>query len=181
MKVISTKLAGVVIIEPVVYKDARGFFLEVFHQRRYADAAGISSPFVQDNRSRSVKNTLRGLHFQQKKPQGKFVHATAGEIYDVVVDIQKTSPTFGQWVSVVLSGENFQQLYVPPGYAHGFCVLSASADVEYKCTEFYDPALETSLLWNDPALHIDWPIKTPILSKKDSEGKLLKDLLPLLS
>ena len=180
MKIIRTKLTGVVIIEPVVYKDARGFFLEVFHQKRYADEAGVSAPFVQDNRSRSIKNTLRGLHFQKIKPQGKFVHAPAGEIFDVVVDIKKSSPTFGQWVSIVLSGDNFRQIYVPPGYAHGFCVLSASADVEYKCTEFYDPALETSVLWNDPDLRIDWPVNTPILSKKDSEGKLLKDLLPLL-
>jgi len=181
MKIIPTKLPGVLIIEPVVYKDARGYFLEAFHEKRYSDEAGITLPFVQDNRSRSVQNTLRGLHFQQKIPQGKFVQAVLGEIYDVVVDIKKGSPTFGQWVSTNLSGENFRQIYVPPGYAHGFCVLSATADVEYKCTAFYDPTLEMSLLWNDPTLQIDWPIKNPILSKKDGEGKLLKDLLPLLS
>lgn len=180
MKLLPTKLAGVLIIEPDVYRDERGYFLEVFHQKKYANEFGILEPFVQDNRSHSVKDTLRGLHFQQKKPQGKFVHATLGEIFDVVIDIKKGSPTFGQWISTVLSGENFRQIYVPPGYAHGFCVLSPTADVEYKCTEFYDPALETSLLWNDPTLKIDWPLKNPILSKKDSEGKLLKDLLPLL-
>ena len=180
MKVIPTEFKGVVIIEPVVFKDVRGHFLEVFHQKRYADEAGTHLTFVQDNRSLSVKNSLRGLHLQLKKQQGKFVQAIKGEIFDVVVDLRRGSPTFGRWFSTLLSGENFHQIYIPPGFAHGFCVLSEEAIVEYKCTEYYDPSLETSLLWSDPALKIEWPVKNPILSKKDNEGKLLKDLIPLL-
>lgn len=167
MQVIATKLAGVVIIEPRVFRDDRGFFLETYQAERYA-AAGIALPFVQDNHSRSRQGTLRGLHFQRTKPQGKLVRAIQGVIFDVAADVAPGSPTFGQWVGVELSADNFRQIYVPPRYAHGFCVISDVAEVEYKCTELYDPADEGGVMWNDPVLAIRWPTDTPMVSARDS-------------
>lgn len=176
MKVIKTSLEDCVIIKPEVFGDERGFFLETFQAKRYSEIAGISTSFVQDNYSRSSKNVLRGLHFQKTKPQGKLVRVVKGEVYDVAVDIRLNSSTFGQWEGVILSEENKNQFWVPPGFAHGFVVLSESADFEYKCTEYYDPSDEESLLWNDPSLKIPWPIESPKLSEKDKNAKLLSDL-----
>ena len=176
MNVIKTKLKDCVIIEPRVFGDERGFFLETFQADRYKDLAGITFPFVQDNHSRSSKNVLRGLHFQKTKPQGKLVRVSRGQVYDVVVDIRKESLTYGQWEAVILSEENKTQLWVPPGFAHGFVVLSGTADFEYKCTDYYDPSDEGSLLWNDNDLNISWPIDNPRLSEKDANAPLLADL-----
>ena len=176
MKVINTKLQGCVVIEPKVFGDKRGFFLEAFNVDRYADLLGLKKPFVQDNHSRSSKGVLRGLHFQKTKPQGKLVRVVRGEVYDVAVDIRSGSSTYGQWEAVILSEENKTQFWVPPGFAHGFAVLSETADFEYKCTDYYDPSDEGSLLWNDPDLNIPWPIDNPKLSKKDSNATLLVDL-----
>lgn len=173
MTVLTTKLPGVLIIEPEVFKDERGFFLETWHARRYA-AAGIEMPFVQDNHSRSVKDTLRGLHFQRTKPQGKLVRVIEGEIFDIAADVNPDSPTYAQWVGVSLSADDFRQIYVPPGYAHGFCVVSEIAQVEYKCTDFYDPADEGGVMWNDPVLGIAWPTETPILSRRDQQHPPLR-------
>jgi dTDP-4-dehydrorhamnose 3,5-epimerase len=175
MNVVKTKLSECVIIQPKVFGDARGFFLETFQAEKYADLAGINLPFVQDNHSRSSKGVLRGLHFQKSKPQGKLVRVVSGEVYDVAVDIRQTSPTFGQWEAVILSEENKTQFWVPPGFAHGFVVLSDTADFEYKCTDYYDPSDEGSILWNDPSLNILWPINNPILSNKDSSASKLAD------
>lgn len=175
MRVIRTTLKDCVIIEPKVFGDERGFFLETFQTERYVDA-GINLPFVQDNHSRSSKGVLRGLHFQKSKPQGKLVRVVRGEVYDVAVDIRQDSPTFGQWEAVILSEENKTQFWVPPGFAHGFVVLSETADFEYKCTDYYDPSDEGSLLWNDPDLNIPWPIDNPKLSEKDGNAPLLADL-----
>ena len=166
MRVLPTTLAGVVIIEPAVFRDERGFFLETYHLQRYADA-GLPLPFVQDNHSRSRKDTLRGLHFQRTRPQGKLVRVIQGEIFDVAADVDPASATYGTWVGVSLSSDNFRQIYVPPGYAHGFCVVSEVAEVEYKCTEFYDPADEGGVMWNDPVLAITWPTDAPVLSRRD--------------
>lgn len=177
MNVIKTKLDGCVIIEPQVYGDERGFFLETFQSRRYAELANINLPFVQDNHSRSTKGILRGLHFQKVKPQGKLVRVVNGEVYDVAVDIRKKSPTFGQSESVILSGDNKLQFWIPPGFAHGFLVLSDFADFEYKCTDFYDPLDEECIMWNDPGLNISWPIDNPTLSEKDSRSKMLSELI----
>jgi len=176
MNVIKTKLKDCVIIEPKVFGDERGFFLETFQADRYADLASISLPFVQDNHSRSSRGVLRGLHFQKTKPQGKLVRVVRGEVYDVAVDIRQGSPTYGQWEAVILSEENKTQFWVPPGFAHGFVVLSETADFEYKCTDYYDPSDEGSLLWNDPGLNIPWPIDNPKLSEKDANASLLADL-----
>ena len=176
MKVVKTKLKDCVVIEPKVFGDERGFFLETFQLSRYAKEAGITLPFVQDNHSRSSKGVLRGLHFQIKKPQGKLVRVVKGEVYDIAVDIRPHSNTFGQWEGVILSEENKKQLWVPPGFAHGFLVLSDVADFEYKCTDYYDPSDEGSILWSDPDLKIDWPILNPILSEKDSLAPCLKDI-----
>mgnify|MGYP000504091878 CR=1 FL=1 len=176
MNIIETGLQGCVIIEPKVFGDDRGFFLETYHASRYSDLAKISLPFVQDNHSRSSKGVLRGLHFQRKKPQGKLVRVVIGEVFDVAIDIRSDSDTFGQWEGVILSEENKKQLWVPPGFAHGFVVLSDTADFEYKCTDYYDPSDEGSILWNDPGLNIPWPIKLPILSEKDRQAPLLADL-----
>ena len=176
MNIVQTSLQDCVIIEPKVFGDERGFFLETFHTSRYADLAGISLPFVQDNYSRSAKGVLRGLHFQKTKLQGKLVSVVRGEVYDVAVDIRKGSSTFGQWVGVILSEENKKQLWVPPGFAHGFVVLSEIADFEYKCTDYYDSADEGSILWNDPDLGINWPVSDPILSNKDVNANKLVDL-----
>jgi len=176
VNIIQTGLQDCVIIEPKVFGDERGFFLETFHTSRYADLARISLPFVQDNYSRSLKGVLRGLHFQKTKPQGKLISVVRGEVYDVAVDIRKGSSAFGQWVGVILSEENKKQLWVPPGFAHGFVVLSEIADFEYKCTDYYDPSDEGSILWNDPDLAIVWPVENPILSDKDLNANKLADL-----
>ncbi|MCE2027363.1 dTDP-4-dehydrorhamnose 3,5-epimerase [Sessilibacter corallicola] len=178
MEVIKTKLDGVVIIKPKVFGDDRGFFLETFQQERYRELAGIDLPFVQDNHSRSTKGVLRGLHFQKTKPQGKLVRVVRGEVYDVAVDINPSSPTFGQYEGVILSETNKAQFWVPPGYAHGFAVLSETADFEYKCTDFYDPSDEGGLIWNDPTVAIDWPLENPSLSEKDAVLPTLKELFP---
>ena len=176
MKVIKTKLQDCVIIEPKVFGDDRGFFLETFQAIRYEQEAGIDLPFVQDNHSRSARSVLRGLHFQKTKPQGKLVRVVRGEVYDVAVDIRKASQTFGEWASVILSEDNKKQFWVPPGFAHGFVVLSDTADFEYKCTDYYDPSDEGSILWSDPDLDIPWPIANPVLSTKDESAKRLVDL-----
>ena len=176
MKVIETKLKDCVIIEPKVFGDERGFFLETFQAERYAAQAGITLPFVQDNHSRSSRGVLRGLHFQINKPQGKLVRASRGSVYDVAVDMRQESSTFGCWVGEVLSEENKKQLWVPPGFAHGFVVLSETADFEYKCTDYYDPVDEGSILWNDPSLEIVWPIINPTLSEKDATAPLFNNL-----
>ena len=180
MKVTQTELPEVLLIEPKVFGDARGFFFETYHAKRYEEA-GIPAHFVQDNLSRSVKGTLRGLHFQEPNPQGKLVQALAGAVWDVAVDIRKGSPRFGKWVAYELSAENKRQLWVPPGFAHGFCVLSDSADFSYKCTDLYNPAAERSVAWNDPALGIPWPVQGPLLSAKDQAAPKLSDapLLPV--
>ena len=176
MKVIETALAGVVIIEPKVFGDQRGFFLESFQTERYREA-GIELPFVQDNHSRSQRGVLRGLHFQRTRPQGKLVSVSRGSVYDVAVDINPDSPTCGQFVGVELNDENHRQLWVPPGYAHGFCVLSDVADFQYKCTDLYYPEDEGGLIWNDPEVNIPWPIETPKLSAKDQCNPTLRQLL----
>jgi dTDP-4-dehydrorhamnose 3,5-epimerase len=175
VKFIETKLNGVVLIEPDVFSDPRGYFLETYHAGRYA-GGGIPGLFVQDNFSHSVRGTLRGLHYQLKHAQGKLVMALAGRIFDVAVDIRKGSPTFAQWVGVELSGENKCQVYIPPGFAHGFCVLSETADVLYKCTDVYAPKDERGLIWNDPAIAIAWPIADPLLSGKDGAYPRLADM-----
>ena len=182
MKFIPTDLPGVIIIEPQVISDVRGFFLETYHQKKYLEG-GIDIDFIQDNHSRSVRGTLRGLHAQLRHPQGKLIRVIEGEIYDVSVDIRRGSPYFRQWVGVWLSAENFRQVYVPPNFAHGFCVTSEVAQVEYKCSSFYDPASEISIQWNDPELGIDWPsdiAAMPILSKKDIAAKPLLELMDVL-
>ena len=173
MRVVETALEGVLVIEPRVFQDARGFFLETYHAQRYA-AAGLDVTFVQDNHSRSRRDTLRGLHFQVSQPQGKLVRVIEGTIWDVAVDIRPDSPTFGQHVGVELSAENFRQIYVPPGFAHGFCVTTDVAQVEYKCTAYYDPADERGIAWNDPHLAIPWPVVDPVLSTRDQENPTLE-------
>ena len=172
-------IPDVILVEPDVYKDERGFFLETYHERKYAEG-GVPGPFVQDNHSRSVQGTLRGLHAQVRRPQGKLVRAVEGEMFDVAVDIRRASATFGRWVGVRLSGENFRQLYVPPGFAHGFCVVSAQVHVEYKCTAFYDPADEISIAWDDPEIGIEWPMNEPIVSAKDKRALRLKEVIDRL-
>jgi dTDP-4-dehydrorhamnose 3,5-epimerase len=178
MNVIKTNIDGVVIIEPKVFGDERGFFLETFQAERYKEFAGINMPFVQDNHSRSGKNVLRGLHFQKTNPQGKLVRVVRGEVFDVAVDIRNGSLTYGQWAGAILSEKNKRQFWVPPGLAHGFIVLSDIADFEYKCTDYYDPADEGCLMWNDPAVGIEWPEGIePILSAKDQVGQTLEELV----
>jgi dTDP-4-dehydrorhamnose 3,5-epimerase len=176
MKISHSKLKGCVIIEPRIFGDDRGFFLETFQAVRYEQEAGIDLPFVQDNHSRSARGVLRGLHFQKTKPQGKLVRVVRGEVYDVAVDIRRGSATFGDWEGVILSEDNKKQFWVPPGFAHGFVVLSDTADFEYKCTDYYDPSDEGSILWSDPDLDIPWPITNPVLSTKDESAKRLVDL-----
>lgn len=178
MKVTNTTIPGLLIVEPKVFGDARGFFFESFQAERYA-GAGIPGPFVQDNLSRSSKGILRGLHFQEPRPQGKLVTVLRGKVFDVAVDIRKGSPTFGRWFGIELSDENRLQLWVPPGFAHGFCVLSDVADFFYKCTEYYSPENEASILWNDPALGITWPISEPLLSGKDARAVPLAECTKL--
>jgi dTDP-4-dehydrorhamnose 3,5-epimerase len=175
MKVITTKIPEVMIVEPQIFGDDRGFFLESYNEKVFAEKTGIETKFVQDNHSRSAKNVLRGLHYQIQQPQGKLVRVVIGEVFDVAVDLRKNSPTFGQWVGCILSAENKRQFWVPPGFAHGFLVLSETADFLYKTTDYYAPEYERSILWNDPELNIDWPIQgTPILSAKDRSGQPLK-------
>ena len=169
MNVSTTPLPGVLVVEPRVFGDARGFFLETFHAGRYAEK-GLPTTFVQDNWSRSAKGILRGLHFQNPKAQGKLVWCVRGAVYDVAVDVRVGSPHFGKWFGLELSEATKKQLWVPPGFAHGFCVLSDEADFVYKCTELYAPQNEQSVLWNDPALGIEWPVSAPALSGKDAKA-----------
>ena len=176
MKVLETILPGVLIIEPKVFADARGFVLETYQAERYRQL-GIAHTFVQDNHSRSARGVLRGLHFQRSRPQGKLVSVSRGSVYDVAVDINPASPTCGQFVAVELNDENHRQLWIPPGYAHGFCVLSDIADFQYKCTDYYIPEDEGGLLWNDPQVNIPWPIEQPLLSAKDQRNPTLAQLL----
>ena len=175
MNVLHAPLSGLIIIEPDVYHDERGLFSEVWSREKYA-GMGISAPFVQDNISLSHQGVLRGLHFQNPSAQGKLVSVIAGQVFDVAVDLRKDSPTFGKWYGETLSAENARQLYLPPGFAHGFVVTSAMALFFYKCTERYNKQAEKTLLWNDPDIGIEWPVKSPRISEKDSRGRLLKDL-----
>ncbi len=175
MKVADTALPGVRVIEPQVFGDARGFFLESFSARRYREEAGIELDFVQDNVSRSARGVLRGLHFQRTRPQGKLIQVIAGAVFDVAVDIDPRSATFGQHVAVELSADNHRQIWIPPGYAHGFCVTSEAAIFQYKCTDYYDPADEAGIAWNCPDLAINWPVQEPTLSDKDRQHPRLKE------
>ncbi|OGU15803.1 MAG: dTDP-4-dehydrorhamnose 3,5-epimerase [Geobacteraceae bacterium GWC2_53_11] len=171
MKIISTNIPDVLIIEPAIYGDDRGFFYESFNQKQWHEATGLNTTFVQDNHSRSSKSVLRGLHYQLQNPQGKLVRATVGEVYDVAVDMRQKSPTFGQWVGVTLSAENKRQLWVPEGFAHGFVVVSDVAEFLYKTTDYWYPEFERSIIWNDPQLAIKWPVEgEPSLAKKDAHG-----------
>ncbi|AEK60642.1 dTDP-4-dehydrorhamnose 3,5-epimerase [Collimonas fungivorans] len=176
MQVQTTNIPEVLIFEPKVFGDDRGFFYESFNERRFNELTGLNASFVQDNHSKSAKNVLRGLHYQIRQPQGKLVRVVAGEVFDVAVDVRKSSPTFGHWVGVTLSAENKRQLWIPEGFAHGFVVTSESAEFLYKTTDYWAPEFERSILWNDPAIGIDWPITgAPLLSGKDQVGKLLAD------
>lgn len=183
MRVVPTDLPGVLVIEPDVHHDDRGFFLEIYHAQKY-QALGIEGPFVQDNHSRSLARTIRGLHVQVLRPQAKLIRVIEGSVFDVAVDVRRGSPTFGRWVSVVLTAENFSQCYVPEGFAHGFAVLSETAQVEYKCSDLYDPACEIGIAWNDPAIGIHWPIDEPLLSDRDRRHPTLvlqNSLLPIFA
>ncbi|MCH8567348.1 MAG: dTDP-4-dehydrorhamnose 3,5-epimerase [Balneolales bacterium] len=175
MKLIKTDIEDVVIIEPKIFGDVRGFFSEVY-RKSWFDSAGVPSIYVQDNLSRSKKNTLRGLHYQYRNSQAKLVMATRGAVLDVAVDIRKGSPTFGKYVKAVLSEENKRMIFIPEGFAHGFAVLTDEADFQYKCSNYYDPESERSIFWNDPAIGIEWEIDSPILSEKDKNAPLLKDM-----
>jgi len=182
MKFVPTSLPGVIVIEPHVHRDGRGFFLETYHAAKFAEG-GIRATFAQDNHSRSARGTIRGLHAQRQHQQGKLVRVIEGEVYDVAVDIRRGSPSFGRWAGTWLSSADFRQLFIPPGFAHGFCVVSEAAQVEYKCTDVYDPASEFSVRWDDPALGIDWPldrIGTPILSERDRAARPLAELMDTL-
>ena len=180
MRVLPTDLPDVLLVEPDVFRDARGYFLETFHERKYREA-GIAYSFVQDNQSRSMRGTLRGLHAQLKKPQGKLIRVVQGEIFDVAVDVRPRSPTFGKWTGATLSADTFRQMFIPPGFAHGFCVLSDIAEITYKCTDFYDRADEIGFRWNDPAVGIAWPVREPLLSDKDAALPTLAELRQRLS
>jgi dTDP-4-dehydrorhamnose 3,5-epimerase len=175
MRIVESPLPDVLFVEPDVFRDDRGFFLETYNERAFAQA-GLDARFVQDNHSRSVRGTLRGLHAQLRHPQGKLVRAIRGSIYDVAVDLRPQSATFGEWTAATLNADEFRQMYVPPGFAHGFCVLSDSAEIVYKCTDFYDPSDEIGIRWNDPDLAIDWPVSDPILSAKDAALPTLAEL-----
>jgi dTDP-4-dehydrorhamnose 3,5-epimerase len=181
LKITEMSLPGVLAFEPDCFGDERGFFMETYNATRYGEA-GFSQTFVQDNHSRSSKGVLRGLHYQLNHPQGKFIYVVTGEIFDVAVDIRKSSPTFGQWCGIVLSEQNKKQFYIPEGFAHGFCVLSDMADVVYKCTNIYRSDDEAGVLWSDPKIAIEWPISKPIISKKDAAlvplNEMAKDSLP---
>jgi dTDP-4-dehydrorhamnose 3,5-epimerase len=175
MEFIPTAIPEVLIIEPDVHRDARGFFLETYQEEKYR-AGGVLPAFVQDNHSKSVKNTLRGLHAQLKHPQGKLVRVVEGEVFDVAVDIRLDSPSFGCWTGVHLTAENFRQFYIPEGFAHGFCVLSEVAQFQYKCTDFYYPSDEITVLWSDPEIGIEWPVANPLLSEKDQTAPPLSEV-----
>jgi dTDP-4-dehydrorhamnose 3,5-epimerase len=175
VKITPSRIPEVLVIEPDVFGDSRGFFLESWHAQKFA-AQGLDVSFVQDNHSRSSRGVLRGLHYQLEQPQGKLVRVVCGAVFDVAVDIRRGSPTFGQWVAAELSGENHRQLYVPPGFAHGFCVLSDSADFLYKCTDFYAPQYEHGIRWNDPDIGIDWPGEDFTISDKDARSGLLSEM-----
>jgi dTDP-4-dehydrorhamnose 3,5-epimerase len=174
-----TELPDVVLVVPDVHRDARGFFLEIYHAHKY-EAGGIRARFVQDNQSRSRRGTLRGLHAQVRSPQGKLVRVVRGEIWDVAVDIRPSSPTFGRWAGAALSEDNAHQLWIPPGFGHGFCVISEEADVEYKCTTLYDPTDEIAIRWDDPAVGIPWPIRDPVISARDRAAPPLRECLERL-
>jgi len=183
MNFVPTDLSGVIVVEPELFPDERGFFLETFRSDKYA-RGGINADFLQDNQSRSTRNTIRGLHAQRQHPQGKLVRAVTGSVFDVVVDIRRGSPNYLKWIAVELSADNFRQIYVPPGFAHGICITSEFADIEYKCTDYYDPADELRIAWNDPSIGIRWPVKNPILSEKDRQARTIADQilhLPLYS
>ena len=177
MNVIQTAIPGLLILEPKVFGDARGFFMESYNAKAFQDATGLDVNFVQDNHSRSGKGVLRGLHYQVEQAQGKLVRVTRGSVFDAVVDLRKSSPTFGQWAGVELSEENSRQLWIPPGFAHGFLVTSDSADFLYKTTDYYAPQFERSLAWNDPTVGVEWPLAgvAPLLSAKDIAGKPLAE------
>lgn len=175
MKVIETEIPDVKILEPRVFGDTRGFFMESYNQKVISETAGINDEFVQDNHSRSVKYVLRGLHYQIQNPQGKLVRVSQGEVFDVAVDLRRSSKTFGKWVGVLLSEENKRMLWIPPGFAHGFMVVSETSDFLYKTTSFYDAPSDRCIVWNDPDLDIQWPSVTPLLSPKDSLGKKFKE------
>jgi dTDP-4-dehydrorhamnose 3,5-epimerase len=179
MNFVRTSLTGVIIVEPDLFRDGRGFFLETFRRDKYA-RGGIDREFCQDNQSRSARNTIRGLHAQRQHPQGKLVRAVTGSIFDVVVDIRRGSPSYLKWIAVELSADNFRQIYVPPGFAHGICITSEFADIEYKCTDYYDPADELRIAWNDASIGIRWPVENPILSEKDRRAGTIADELALL-
>ncbi|MGA6972795.1 MAG: dTDP-4-dehydrorhamnose 3,5-epimerase [Candidatus Binatus sp.] len=179
MKFIATELAGVTVVEPDVFRDERGFFLESWRADKYA-AGGIDVTFVQNNHSRSARGTVRGLHAQRLHPQGKLVRVLAGAVLDVVVDIRRGSPTWLKWIAVELTAENFRQIYVPGGYAHGICVISEMADLEYQCTDFYDPGDELRIKWNDPQIGVGWPVADPILSGKDRDAATLAEQMEQL-
>ena len=180
IRFLETGIPGVILIEPVVHRDDRGFFLEAYHEPKYREG-GIREIFVQDNHSRSTKGALRGLHGQNPNPQGKLVRVVEGEVFDVAVDVRRGSPTFGKYFATTLSAENFHQLYAPPGILHGFCVISEAAQFEYKCTDLYDPAAEFSVAWDDPEIGIDWPIADPVLSEKDRSAPRLRDVMDRLA
>jgi dTDP-4-dehydrorhamnose 3,5-epimerase len=175
MNVLTCDISGLFVIEPKLFGDARGFFLETWNLRRYREA-GIAADFVQDNLSFSRRGTLRGLHFQNPNPQGKLLQVLQGEVFDVAVDIRRSSPTFGKWHGLVLSGDNKRQFYIPPGFAHGFVVLSETAFFHYKCTELYSPKDEMAIRWDDPDISIEWPLKEPLLSERDAKGLRLRDI-----
>lgn len=178
MKFLPADIPGVIVIEPDVHRDPRGFFLETYHTEKY-QAGGIADVFVQDNQSRSAGGTIRGLHLQRRHPQGKLIRVIEGEIFDVAVDVRLGSPTFGKWVGVTLSADNFKQCYIPQGFAHGFAVVSAVAQVEYKCTDVYDAPSEIGIAWDDPAIGITWPVSNPVLSDRDKKHPRLADVLGL--
>jgi dTDP-4-dehydrorhamnose 3,5-epimerase len=179
VRVVPSALAEVLIVEPDVRSDARGFFLETYHAARYL-AHGIAGPFVQDNHSRSMARTIRGLHLQLRHPQAKLIRVIEGEVFDVAVDVRRGSPTFGRWAGVTLTAESFRQVYIPPGFAHGFAVVSPVAQVEYKATEPYDAASELGIAWDDPALAIAWPVTNPVLSPRDQRHPLLATVIDQL-
>jgi dTDP-4-dehydrorhamnose 3,5-epimerase len=175
VRCIPCSIPDVLIVEPEVHRDGRGFFVETYHADRYR-ACGIEPVFVQDNHTQSQARTIRGLHMQRRRPQAKLVRVIAGEIFDVAVDLRRGSPSFGRSVGVTLSADNFRQCYIPTGFAHGFCVLTSSAEVEYKCSDIYDPADQIGILWNDPALAIEWPVADPLLSDQDRCNPTLADI-----
>jgi dTDP-4-dehydrorhamnose 3,5-epimerase len=179
VRFVATAFDGVIVVEPDVFRDDRGFFLETFHAAKYA-RGGIDARFVQDNHSRSVRGTIRGLHAQQDHPQGKLVRVLVGTVFDVVVDIRRGSANYLRWLAFELTGDNFRQVYVPPGYAHGICITSEFAEVEYKCTDFYDPRDELRIAWNDPAIGIRWPVERPLLSDADRAAMRIEELVDRL-